>query len=387
MPYPRPTLSDLKAQVAQDIASGLPGADPLLRFSNLNIIAKIQANLANGHYGYLDWISLQTNPFTATDEFLEAWAALKNVFREPATQATGSVTFSGTNGTVISAGQSLVRGDGVTYTVTAGGTVTGGTVTVPAQADADPSGLTGAFGNCDAGTVLTLGTTIAGINSSGAAATPFTGGADLETDTSLRSRMLAAYQSSPKIGTAIDYINWAREVPGVTRAWVIRNGAGSGTVVVYTMLDSVESAHGGFPQGTDGVATGEWRDVAATGDQLLVANHIFALQPVTALVFSVAPIAHPHNFTISGLAGSSTGTRNAIAAAITEVFLREGAPGGAIKSDGTQGGTVLLEDINAAIAAVPLTSGFVITVIDGGAPGNIVEPTGNLPTLGTVTYV
>src|SRR6202051_1725853 len=104
MPYSRPTLTDLRGQAAADISSGIQGSDPLLRFSSLQILGTALAGLAQEQYGYTDWVSIQANPFTATDEFLEAWAALKNVFREAATQAgmvvPGQVTFPGTSGTL-----------------------------------------------------------------------------------------------------------------------------------------------------------------------------------------------------------------------------------------------------------------------------------------------
>ena len=43
MPFSRPTLATLRAQAAADIASALPGADPLLRFSNLGILGDAEA--------------------------------------------------------------------------------------------------------------------------------------------------------------------------------------------------------------------------------------------------------------------------------------------------------------------------------------------------------
>ncbi len=374
MPFARPTLTDLIAQVAQDIASSLPGADATLRFSSLGILGKAVANLAYLHYGYLDWITLQANPFTATDEFLEAWAALKNISREPAASASGAVNYLGTNGTVLPSGTQLVRGDGATFTTTASGTVVGGSVTVPATADPDPTGLTGAFGNTPVAGQLSLGQAIAGIQSTGSVSTAFTGGADLETDDSLRSRMLAAFQNIPQGGAQSDYDTWAKEVAGVTRAWCTPNGFGPGTVVVYIMLDVSESAHNGFPQGTNGVATGEPRGIAATGDQLTVANYILPLQPATALVYVVSPTQNVVNFTISGISTASAATKTAISAAIGSAFLRLGDP---------RTGTVDLSDIESEIAAINGTEGFVITV-----PGaNIVSPAGALPVLGTVTYI
>ncbi|MCU4119289.1 baseplate J/gp47 family protein [Variovorax sp. N23] len=372
MPYARPTLSELQSQVANDISSSLPGSDALLRFSNLGITGKAQANLTHLHYGYLDWIAKQAVPYTAEGEFLEAWAALKDVFRKSASVASGVVSFPATSGTVPS-GTSIIRGDGQAFVSTADATASAGTVLVPASAVADPTGQTGAVGNTDVGTAMTLGQAIAGVQSNGTVTTAFTGGADIEDDDSLRSRMLTAYRSPAQGGAVGDYIQWALEVPGVTRAWCNPNGAGAGTVVVYTMWDQAEAVHGGFPQGTDGVATDEPRAAAATGDQLIVADHIFPLRPATALVFSVAPIASPNNFTITGLSGASLATRALVEAAITGVFYLYGT---------ATGGTVALSLIESAIAAISGTQGFVITT----PSGNIATTLGHLPTLGTVSY-
>ncbi len=373
MPFARPSLSDLRGQVAQDIASALPGADPLLRFSNLSIIAAVQAAMAHLHYGYLDWIALQSNPFTATNEFLEAWASLKGVYRLPVASATGTVRLNGTNGTTLPSGSALVRGDGKTFHTTASGTVASGTVTVPAIADADTAGLVGAFGNTPTGSVMTLGVSVAGIQSAGVVIAAFTGGADIEADTSLRSRMLLAYQTPAHGGSASDYVQWALEVAGVTRVWVVPHGYGAGTVVLYVMFDAAEAAYGGFPQGANGCAASETRDTAATGDQLAVANHIYPLQPVTALVYVVAPTPNVVNFTIVGLTTASAATKAAISAAITTVFAQQGA---------ANGSTVPLSAIESVIAAIPGTTGFVITL----PVANISSAIGQLPVLGTVTY-
>jgi len=389
MPFQRPTLSQLRGQVAADINAAIPGADGLLRFSNVAILGKSLAGLAHLHYGYLDFIALQAVPYTATEEFLEGWAALKGITRNAASTATGSVTFTGTSGTLIPASTLLSRGDGYQYKTNADATIGGGgtisaaitAVLPPVDPITNPGGG-GASGNADSGTVLTLGTAIPGVSSS-ATSSALTGGADVETDASLRNRMLLAYQAPPQGGDAEDYVEWALAVPGVTRAWVTPHGLGAGTVIVRMMFDVAEAVHNGFPQGTDGVAAAETRDSAATGDQLAVANHIFALQPVTALVYAVAPTANTVNFTINGISGASSDTKAAIAAAIDDVFVREGAPGGAIDPQtGLAFGPVDLSSIESAIAAIAGTAGFVIT----SPSSNITSGTGAIPIRGTVTY-
>ena len=130
------------------------------------------------------------------------------------------------------------------------------------------------------------------------------------------------------------------------------------------MCRSTTSGRGGTP-----------RDVVATGDQLAVADSISTVQPVTALVYAMAPVAQPQNLTLSGLSGASDATKAAISLAINAVFLEYGQV--------TGGESIVdLSDIEDAINAVPNTKGFVIT----SPTGNIVVSAGSLPTLGTVTY-
>ncbi len=378
MPYPRKTLTELKAQVASDIQSALPGSDPLLRFSNLRITGVAQANLANDQLGYLDWISKQAVPFTATDEFLYGWGALKNVRPAAAVVAdNGQVTFSGTGGTIPDRAP-LVRGDGTTFTVQGAVTISGGSAVVNASAD-----VAGAAGNTAVSSVMTLGTAIAGINSKGAVTTAFTNGADAETQDEFRTRMLGVYADPPQGGAVADYLGWALAAPGVTRAWCQPLGMGVGTVVVYVMMDQTEAAYNGFPQGTNGVAAADPRGVTAIGDQLAVADYIFPLRPVQALVYVVAPVANPVDFTISGLSGASSTVKTAIAAAFGGVCTQNPILAGVSKVNGVVTYTVDLADFVAALGSVPGASAGLIT----SPVANITSSLGQLPAVGTITYV
>jgi uncharacterized phage protein gp47/JayE len=118
MPFERPTLSEIRARVAAGISSRLPGADAQLRFSNLKVAGEVLSGSEHLQYGYLDWIALQAVPGTATDEYLEMWAALKGVVRKGAVAASGPVTFATSNGVNVSipAGTPVNRSDGFAYT-------------------------------------------------------------------------------------------------------------------------------------------------------------------------------------------------------------------------------------------------------------------------------
>ena len=372
MPFGRPTLSQIRAETGADISSSVPGSDGLLRFTNLGVLGDLIAKARHALYGYLDWIARQSVPFTATDEYLEGWAALKQVLRKPAATASGSAIFSGSVGTTIPAGTAVVRSDGFAYATTADAAVAVSGVAVCTIL----ASAAGEAGNAAAGVSVSLASNpIAGVQSDGVTAAALTGGAEVETDADLRTRMLQAFSAVPQGGAAPDYVDWALQVPGVTRAWTRPSGMGAGTVVVYVMLDDAEAPSGGFPQGADGAATAEVRAASAAGDQLAVANAIFQVQPVTALVYVVSPIANPVTLSIS-LPGASVALKAAVDAAIAQVLLERGAPGGVVP----------VSYLEAAIAAITGTSGFVITgiaaphgtVTQGGA-GNLTSATGYLP--------
>lgn len=388
MPFQRPTLSELRQRNVGYMQSELRGVGSLLRFANLRIIGNADAGMAHLHYGYLDYIALQATPYTATDEWLAGWAALKGVFRKPATAATGpEVSFTGTAGRSIPAGSRLNRSDGYTYqldnAVTLGQDGTGkGTITaVLPDPSSDPTGG-GAAGNADAGTLLALDMAIAGVQSQVTAVQAITGGADIELQEDFRARMLLAYQETAQGGNDEDYEGWALEVPGITRAWVVRRLMGFGTVGIYIMCDGVSGHPDGFPVGTNGVSHLEPENSqVATGDQGRVADHLFAEHNVTAEVWVCSPIKHPVNFTISGIKTAGAATKAAIDDAIDKVFFSEGRPGVKPAVD-TPPVEIDLSSLELAIANVPGTKGFLLTQ----PTSNIALDVGQLPLRGTVTY-
>jgi uncharacterized phage protein gp47/JayE len=268
--------------------------------------------------------------------------------------------------TPLPSGTPLTRqSDGVPFTTTADGVIDDtGAVTVPIIA-----AILGAATDCPAGTAIALTTPISGINSPGTTSL-CTGGADQETNDALRTRMLFKYRQPPQGGASSDYIEWATQVPGCTRAWVDNYGPGS--VIIYPMFDVTEAAYDGFPQGSDGYAAEETRGTpAATGDQALVAEYIYPLQPVTALVYVAAPAPFPVDVTLGALNPNTLDMQNQIVAALDDLFLAIGAVGGEIWPS----------DLYEAIFATPGINSFEIT-----APATVVEATsGALPVLGTFT--
>jgi len=380
MPFKRPTLTELRQQNRLFLETELEGTGTVLKNSNLAVLADADAGMAHLHNAFLDYIALQTNPYTSTDEYLAGWGAMKKVYRKAASAATSpAFTIQGSVNTILSAGSLLNRSDGVQYrtmadiTTDATGSGSGPVTALLSDPAADITGG-GAKGNASVGTVLTLNVNVPGLQSSGTLTTAATGGADIEDEEDFRQRVLLAYQNPPQGGSDADYKSWALAVSGITRAWVKRRIMGAGTVGVYIMTDNA-TAGGGFPTGTDGVSSFEpYYAVKATGDQRRVADHIFPLQSDTALVWVCSPVKKSVDFVINGISQASSSTVAAIAVAIDGVFFEGGNP------DGT--GKIYLSDLNKAIGDVDGTTGYVLVQ----PAANIALGTGELPVRGKVTF-
>ncbi|MFC3716796.1 baseplate J/gp47 family protein [Luteimonas soli] len=349
MPFNRPSLSAIIDRVSADIESRLPGADARLRRSNLAVLARAQAGGMHGLYGYVDNVARQVMPDTAEAEVLERHASIWGLARKGADAAMGSVVFTGASGMIIPAGVLLQRADGVEYETSAAGTITAGTATLSVIARTP-----GEAGNATAGTRLALAAQIIGVSSAATvAAGGLSRGTDVEADAALRARVLARIQQPPHGGADFDYAGWALEVPGVTRVWVSPLEMGAGTVTVRFVRD-----------GDAGILP-DSAEVAA------VQAYIDARRPVTAEVFVVAPVALPVNITLSAEPDSAE-VRAAIEAELADVFLRESVPGG----------TLLFSHLNEAVSLASGEHDHTITV----PAGDVVADTGEMPTLGTISW-
>lgn len=382
MPFKRPTLTDLRAQNQSYIETQLSGVGKLLRFSNMRVLSDVVSGMAHLHYGYLDYIALQATPATATDEYLAAWGALKSVYRKSASASIcAQVTFTGEAGSVIPAGLVLTRSDNYQYTidkiVTIGsdGKGTGSVTAVLIDPKQDATGG-GVSGNTQAGTRLTLESPPLGVDSTVIMNVSATGGSDIESESSFRERILFAYQNISNGGSKSDFIKWARAVPGVTRAWCVRRIVGAGTVGVYVMTDTSNVNDDGFPSGSDGISSKEgWGSTKATGTQGVVADYIYDLQPVTALVFVCSPIKKKVNFEFKGLKDASDDLKEKIRQAINSVFFDVD------QLDGS--GVILLSELNYALSNITGSAGYIMN-----QPSNNIQlGIGELPIIGDIQYV
>lgn len=354
MAFDRPTLTEIIDRITADFVSRLNLTGALLRNSVVRVLSRVYAGAVHGLYGYLDFLSRQLIPDTAEDEYLQAWADTWGISRQPATYASGPVVFTGTDSSVIPAGSVLQASDGSEYETQADATITGGTVTATVEAQA-----AGAAGNLSAGVTLSLVSPISGVDNSATVDTGgITGGTDIESDESLRARLLARIQQPPQGGAAHDYENWALEVVGVTRAFVFPLRYGLGTVGVTFVLD------------------GEASIIPDAGKVAEVQDYIDERRPVTADVTVFAPVEVQLDMTIK-LEPNTAAVQAAVTAEIADLIRRESEP------DGFLYVSQLDEAISIAQGEIDHE---IVSTSPAEASGRIQAGTDGLITLGTLTF-
>ena len=362
MPFNRPSLADLVAEAESNVASRLKGGDSRLRRAALSVLARVQAGLAHGLYGFIHWVFLQVLPHTADEKYLHRHA--RNVRRKGAAYAKGKAQAKGVAGALIPAATRLKRGDGFEYE-----TIIDTKIALNGLALLEIKALTdGAASNAILGTSLSLVSPVMGVEGSlSVAGEAITGGVDDETLESWRARILERWQKPPRGGSKTDFEAWAKEVPGVTRAWCYPEWMGLGTVGVVIVNDNKSTESG--ESGESGGPVPDEITINRAQAYLSASNR----RPVTCHdVYVIAPTLKPLNVTISGLNPGSQEVKFAVEAEIRDLLVREGEPGVLL----------LISHIRAAISTAA-----------GEWDHTLIEPIYNvahrpheMPVLGTITW-
>jgi len=305
MPFQIPTLQELAQRTANAFRANLKGSDARLWPNNVAVSSKVIAGAVWEPFAFLDYISKQFLAQSAEGRWLDRHAAEFGMARLAPTFANGEALLTGDPSITVPAGIILQRADGVRYEVTTGGTTSGlGVLTVPVRALA-----AGRASNAAAGIALVLTAPVAQINSEAEVAPAGIGlGADLESDESLRARILHRKRLPPHGGAAHDYVAWAREINGVTRVYVDPVTADNGRedVGVWFLMDDLYT--NGIPQAAD---------VAA------VRSYIETVRPAGALVAINAPVAVTQNITITGLSPDMAQVRDAVILELRDLLRRD----------------------------------------------------------------
>lgn len=358
MPFAVPSLEDLARRTARAFRSNLKGSDARLWPNNVAVSSKVIGGAVWEPFAFLEYIARQIFAASAEGRFLERHAYDYGMARLPASYAEGSVTLTGDASIAIPAGLDLERADGVLYTVIESGITSGlGSVTLKIRCK-----TAGKAGNAQPDVALVLTAPFARLNSDAAvAASGIGGGADIESDESLRARVLFRKRMPPHGGAAHDYVAWARDINGVTRVFVdpVTSTNGRSTVAVYFTMDGTYA--NGIPQ---------------AADVSRVAAYIDGVRPAGALVDVMPPVAVAVPISISGLSPDTTAVRDAVRAELADLFQR--VPVATLTAPFSLYKSKVIEAISAATGEDHHT----VTL----PAGDVEADPGTLLTLGTITF-
>ena len=340
MSITRDDLTELNRRITQDVLGRLSDDGVLLEI-DARVYATVFAGVAHGIIGYIDYKAQQVFAHSADKEHLieHAWFWLRDG-PKPAVSASRVATFGGVTGAIVPASTVLRNALGVMYATDESVELIAGAASVTARAV-----VAGAAGN-DETTALTLVSPVAGVNNE-VVATAASGGSDEEDIEVLRERVLEKQAARPMYGKRGDYAIWAKDVPGITRAWERYpvQGEKINWVGLYVLRDNDTSP---VPDATE-LAT--------------VQDYIDTVRPERADVEVLAPRIKYVDYVIR-VSPSTPEVKAGVRRKIEELFKQDGAPGCVIfisrvrsavsSAAGELDNAVTGDDVICAVDEVPL---------------------------------
>lgn len=246
MPFYRPTKAEIRRRVQSDFRKVF-GNDAVLYEGTIeHAFCEAVVGLSHAMHGRLDQIYRDAFPHLASEPAQRKWAAFYGMFFKRATYATGIVRFYGPPGLSVDQGQVITRDDGVEHRTLASGTIPVDGEYVAIEVKARKPGLAG---NTPQNTNWVPNPTIVGLSFIENVSAPLLGGAEAEVAAELLARLLEQLAEPRGGGKKGDYVRWAKQVPGVTRAWEFGRVPKLGHVTVLVMRDGDEDTP--FPDATE----------------------------------------------------------------------------------------------------------------------------------------
>jgi uncharacterized phage protein gp47/JayE len=323
MPWDKTSLKDREERLRNGIASNLGLASTPGRLSNIGAITAEVAGEVDDLHQHIDYARQQIHTKTCDEEHLKLKGARYGLPKLAATQAVGQVTFTGTDGKVISKDSvRLKHSSGVIIALEADATIAGGTAVVNAIAEE-----AGNVGNLAQDELLSPLSPIEGVSSEVTVTTPFTEGREEETLDAYRSRIMFREAFPPMGGNDADYVVWAKMINGVSDVWVYPKEIGLGTVTVRIAAyddptgpiptEALRQAVADHIEGHINPVTGQWSGRPSGG----------------AEVFVVAPVAKVIDLDFTALVPDTAETRTAVKKAVDLMLRKRSKPGVLINLD------------------------------------------------------
>jgi len=230
-----PTIAQIRDQILSDIDSQTGQTAPRLPRSVWWVLATALAGALRLLYQFGLWAYRQIFTATMDEEALIRRGAEYGLTRTPAQKWRGTVTATGTDGTVISSGTLWTFGDFV-YTTEASVEITSGTAVLTLEALEAGEGS-----DLSVADTVTIVSPQTGVDKEATVASVTQAGEDAENLEDYRTRILARQQNQPQGGAIPDWILWATEVAGIAEATIERPDAGE--VNIYPITDDPDPAN------------------------------------------------------------------------------------------------------------------------------------------------
>ena len=242
-----PTTKEISENIIAQLEASLNQSIPLLPKSFLRVLAKALAAVFVLLYKYGGFIFLQMFVQSASNADTEIngeqvnplkfWGRLIGVGDPaPATNAELLIDITVTNQTgTLPSGAQLVNADnGITYITIGEILLNAPTVQTTIRAVSDQSGGVGAgsVGNLDPGAVVSFANPLANIDRNAIVVSQTVTGADGESSTAYRQRVIDRFQKRPQGGALADYEIWGEEPAGIINIYPYTSNC-PGQVDVY----------------------------------------------------------------------------------------------------------------------------------------------------------
>lgn len=298
-------IDTIQRRIRADVRALMPGTEPGIWPGNLYVNTAVFAGIADAFYQRLAWMRDQRFVHKADPSGLSEFAAAYGISSEQPAFAAGNLSVVSTIGTIFSLGTRFIRPDGVVFVTNEDITTTQPLTSIGVHAEE-----AGSMGNTVADVGMTMETPIVGFASAAVDISGIGGGREVENESSLRAK-LQDVQRNPRIqGSPSDYVRWAKQWPGVTRAWAFRATPSAGSVSVFFMMD--ESYPNGIP------LAGDVDGVFAILDEKTNAKPGLIVQ---------APIAQPIATTLTSLSPNILRVQRSVVDEVKAMIKRQGKPG------------------------------------------------------------
>jgi phage-related baseplate assembly protein len=242
-----PKTSELYSTFIANFESKINQSVPLPAKAFLRVLSVVLAVVYTGLYKFGVERARQNLALTATGEDLDQIGIEYGKTRKPAEATTLTATLPATTGTLIpSTTDFTADATAVPYDVDADVTSVAGTATLSLTSQS-----TGENTNLANGATLTIGSPLAGAESTATVTATTNEGLDRETDDEYRRRILTAIRTVGGGGNSADYREWSEEVADVAAAYpysgkpIIYNF--TATDITFTAADSsINSPTAGF---------------------------------------------------------------------------------------------------------------------------------------------